>query len=643
MIEFCGYHEDYANENLYVNDEFVFKTENTLPTDLNITIEYTDPLNDESEITPQNTYTQEVTIRAGEKYSETSFISPDLNGKKQFIRSIRFSSGNESSERGIKLGDTWAYLDKAYSETVINYWESKGNFSFNNVLFGSLSNCPTEQRSGGHYVLETVYRYVEFDGVGHDCYLMNYFPDQPTESDPEYIEYFDGLDENSANKTYDMNTFLWYIFHHECREEGETQAEVNKNMWDSRVTARKNGIARNNTELWNDWYNSKTDGTFDPRLKPYETNDTALHISGCTDEFLAPLYPILQFYKNDESNNIVVNFASQTYYKPNWKQSDSDFVRENIRMNSTIFKFNKDYLQNITIFNPKMILFNMFNGLLNGALSAAMGVHVDPYREEVKTKLSTAIKKYIEAEDMEVDDCYFKFSNDEFNEMLRKTILNRYQAATNSDDDRNATRYDAEGYMKKIDSVNFSASAVGQSDSIMKILTEISSEGYEEGYNDYGLSLSTDKGFFERILWSLTMPIVECIFTPQILLLFYINFYVLGLTTFDDAFGSQNEKLLNFVFNKLFNIIKSIVKFIKDMVAKMLLEFFFKIGAERLLIYLLRIYKEKIEFWLITLKNALAWLRLFKFNSRKEYAEIDDVDYADIENVQNKPEIKSNC
>ena len=449
--------------------------------------------------------------------------------------------------------------------------------------------------------------------------------------DPEYIVHYDGLNPNTLYKTYDMNAFLWYALHKGMKT---PQIEYNHMMWDSRVSAIKQGVSRKSSKEWNDWYNSK---------------------SGYTDEFkyvgsaiteTSPIYPIIQLEPQGMSENLFrIHIPSQRYFFPKIRNAniDSGTTEPSLAFNASIYKYNWDYLTNIRILQPKILLVGLCEYLLGFSLSTIASTNINLTKKIIEAKLSKAIKSIIEANDMEVEDCYMEFSNDEVNAMMEEMLLSRYNATTYGGETATVRVHDTKKYIAMLDQINANASSEGNITSLTRLITEVTADPGTEGSIDYGIQVSTDGNLLKKLLWAIVMPILLSIFTPQVLLLLYINFELMGITNVNDFMGQDFSKILNLLMNKIFGLLKSIILFIKDKIVELLLTLFYEKILPLLLKYETIILLERITYWLEILKAALNCLPRFKFNRNKVIGAIDYVDYADITNNQNTPESTANC
>jgi hypothetical protein len=133
------------------------------------------------------------------------------------------------------------------------------------------------------------------------------------------------------------------------------------------------------------------------------------------------------------------------------------------------------------------------------------------------------------------------------------------------------------------------------------------------------------------------------IFTPQVLLLLYLNFELMGITKISDFMGQDFTKILNFIMNKIFGLLKSIILFIKDKIVELLLNLFYEKILPLIIKSEMLILLERITYWLTILEAAVKCVPLFKLRRNKVIGAIEDVNYADIISSQDTPESTSSC
>lgn len=594
----------------------------------------------------KSSYAWEGTIPKGESETIEEWICSPVDmfgaGRKSIIQSISINNNGGS----IDLGDkTWVYLSSGASTEFISIWSGNG---LDAIFWGTENNATTKIESAEtktvtkdeeieveKAITKYDYEYVEVQGSDIDSNAnierVNFVPTSGITTDsPSYIVFYDGLNPNLLYKSMDMNAFLWYVLHKGMKT---PQVEYNHMMWDSRVSALKQGVSRKSAEEWNEWYNSKTGYT--EEFKYF----------GSTIVEDTPIFPIMQLEGQGMAENLLkVHIPAQRYFLPKVRNANID--RNEIprhAFNASMYKYNWDYLNNIQILKPKLLLVGLCEHLLGFSLSTISSTNINFTKKLIESKLSSAIKSVIEANDMEVEDCYMEFSNDEVNAMLEEMLLSRYNATTYGGETATVRVHDTKKYIAMLDQVNANASVEGNMTTITKLLTEVTTDPGTEGSIDYGLKVSTDGNILKKLLWAIVMPLLMSIFTPQVMLLLYMNFELMGITKIDTFNGQDFTKIINLIMNKIFGLLKSIILFIKDKIVELLLILLYEKILPILMQYQAILLLERITFWLAILKDAISCVPLFSFKRNKVIGAIDSVDYADIIPSQDTPESTSSC
>ncbi len=424
---------------------------------------------------------------------------------------------------------------------------------------------------------------------------------------------------NSLYRASDMNAFIWYCVN---RGDVSNMPERNKMMWDTRRNAKRNGISFDNAAM-DDWINSRqgVNETLNNSIVPYVKNYPK------TKKY----HPVLQFLPSESSGCINVAFPWQHY--ANTAYGDKKLF------NKTMYAFNKDYLYSIKIFNPKIILTNMVQAMLNFSLKSIASLKIE--RSILDEKLNEVVKNAIEADDMEVNDCYYTFSNDDYNRMLNQTLMKRYNAKACDTEDSKSVEYDIDSILSQLDEINQSASSVEKTTKITKLFTQLTEIPGSEGSDSVSLTLETNTGYWRELLASMVVPMARALFTPQVMLLFMINFQVLGVVNFKNKMS--NDEIMSFMINKMLAIIVSLVKYVKDKLIELIVKLFKEKIKEFLDKLVKLLFQEYYAEWLALLAEGVAACASIKFAKNNNSSDIDDVDYADIVPERTIPESGSGC
>ena len=586
-------------------------------------------------------------VKAGSTESIDKLSISPMKGNNENKKTIITSLFINNKEGGANIGDkTWIYINSASSSTFTNSFQCESvNWGKENNETEKIKSATTITVGDGELYTEEkavevkkfIYEIIEKKDMNDNIYSKairkNFVPEDVNEKSPEYIVVYEGLTPNMLYKTNDMNAFLWYAFHKGMKA---PQVEMNHMMWDSRVTADKRGNTRRSPADWNKWYQSKTSSTDEFKYNGEIINKNTI------------LYPIIQVAPQGMAENLItVKLPSQRYFRPRIRNSkiDTEVRDKKSSFNSTIYKFNWEYLTNIQILKPKIMLVGMLDELLGLSVSTIKSADFNFTQKLIEAKLSSAMKSVIEANDMEVENCYTEFSNDDVNAMMEEMLLARYNASAYGGETTKVRTHDVQKYIGMLDQVSANASMEGTTTNITKMVTEVTVTPGSEASIDFGFEVNTDGNLLKKLLWAVVKPILMSIFTPQLMLLIYMNFELLGVTKTDaKSFLTQDfGKILNFLMNKIFKLVKSIILFIKDKIVELLLELFYEKIMPLLIKYKLLLVLEYLTYWLAILQAALNCIPLYKFKLPKVMSSIDNVDYADIIAPQETPETSSPC
>ena len=428
-------------------------------------------------------------------------------------------------------------------------------------------------------------------------------------------------------KSNDLNAFLWYVIN---RGNKVNQIETNKMVWDSRLTSDREGNdeeKRITPDDWDGWLESKNN-----RYDIFWLKNENRYIEATADTENTtvdiPLHPVLQF--EPIAGGLKISFPWQT-----WKTEKA--------FNKSIYTFNTDYLNNIQIFNPRIIITEMINTLLNGSLLSALNPNYSIETKIFDAKLDEIIKQALEVEDTTVDDCFFSFSNDEFNSALKNMELQKYGAKQLNSETSPAIKIDSNLGIDAINEINSMATMNEKLTSISKTVYDIAAIPAQDAAIEISdkFMLGYNEKWINDVVMALVRPLARAILTPKVMLLYLINFYIMGMIDVNNV-QSLND-VIDLIIKKMIAVILSLIKYIKDKIVEFLLKLYFEQIKPLIIKWGIDILKEKLEDWITLLEEALSCIPLFDFNRYSVQTTIDDVNYADITQVQTVPETEKTC
>ena len=463
--------------------------------------------------------------------------------------------------------------------------------------------------------------------------LLNYCP--TNEVGKNFYNVDDDLTVNTLYKSQDLNAFIWYVMN---RGVNDIQIEKNKMMWDSRVfDGSTSSPSRRDVKSWNYWLNSKKDeyGVLTP------SGWTSEKVKDAHDEgmcMMMNLHPIMQLERYERDNEfterqLYVKLSSQSYYTPKKKEKGG------LNYNKTIFEFNKDYLENIRIFVPRIILSNLIETLIHGKISILDTLLKSEQDNVIDKKLDMIINGVLEETDTTVSDCFFSFSNEDYIEMIQQTELEKYSATYTGGDGSPATKYSKDALLDALDSINSMATMNETITEITKTVYDIASIPSEDSSvkaSDGSVAMA-NSNWLNRIVSAIMKPIVKSLLTPQVMLLFVINLEAVGMLNIDGDF----DKIYELIFKKILSLFVGLARYIRDKIIEFLLKLFKERMQPMLVQWSAILVSENINDWIKLLLEAIQSIP--RFNIKTDLTEIDNVQYADIVKTQDIPESSQTC
>lgn len=432
-------------------------------------------------------------------------------------------------------------------------------------------------------------------------------------------------------KTDDMNAFIWYVANRgdnfdETRtynvEDANVMYEFNKMAWDSRrLNARVQADNRNLIEDgWQQWLTGRT--SWDMTVQPETSDFKMVNKNG---EKVESLYPILQFEPSEaygDIEHLIVTFPEQRY---NMRKK---FL--GIPLTRTIYKFNADYLRSIKIFNWKTIIMNLLYELNGISPIPSIQFNLSLSDEIIDARLSTLILSTIMADDKEVDDSYYSFSNEDYSEALKRMELKKYGAKPYQTASSSAIQNNEDAPLDTMNGVSAAASLNEIKSTITRGVYAVAGDSGSTGITKTTLSanLAFESNFVNDLLLAIVKPFVRALLAPQIMLLFCINLEVMGLIDLSNLSRADMDLVADFIFRKLAGIIKKLIVQIKDAIVRYLLEIVKKVVKELVDKVIIIILLEQLNDYIRLLTQIMDIIR--RFGIGKTINGIDEVNYADI-------------
>lgn len=359
-------------------------------------------------------------------------------------------------------------------------------------------------------------------------------------------------------------------------------------------------------------------------------NKNAILSGNVSAEEGSAIYHELWAKKNsleDEFNALVVDDndvsyriknTETEYYQSVVNADTTDYLKlqQNYYYRRTLMEFNTDYVMSLKLFDSKVVTAQLLDAL-TGCLS--MDLNFSYEQLIIKNEVEKMVKSVIETDDAVISDCFFTFSNEQYDRLVRKAELMRAGLFTIDGEENGTIQIDAETILESLNTLNSSSSKQEIKDVISGTLREISrtiSETSEEKQTN--INFNVRMNFIENVLANLAYIITSAIVSPKLYLLFAVNLHILGLNSnfsLQDFLDMHRQMLVECIRQIRDKIIGYIVAELMKIISGLALEVMAKYTIEQ------------AEYYRYLLRRLIDCFRthrgILDFN-------IDNVDYADI-------------
>lgn len=453
-------------------------------------------------------------------------------------------------------------------------------------------------------------------------------------------------------KSTDFNAFLWYVIN----KGDSTKPDDLKLIWDNRVKRRKE--LEQNEIFSKNFYNINAgNGSFisksenNQKFDKYTVNEKDKEKKKNSDTLIKNQYLIINYEERSATNpvpDILKIWLDADRYRRAIKVNVNDISRT-VYVNKTVFEFNYDYIYSLKLFDSKTLVAHVVNsllGVLNSSVALGLNVKYSTQQDVVAGKVGEIVTQLMNGEDEVINDCFFSFSNEEYDRLLTETERKHSENYTFGEVSGSLNNLDINSIVNDINSIGDSATLEEEQTRIANVFTTVADAVAAEN----GMVSSSDKlSFSANIIFDLVKisvtEIVMQVLSPKVMLLYAINSYFMGDAT-DGDFSKIN--IDNFI-KGLTNLISTIAKQVFDMIMQELMKFLMEIIQELISLMIYKLLLEKIMYYIEILKRLLALIAMFSGSLKGPGSNaepdtiIDNVSYADIIPEVNKPEDKENC
>lgn len=314
-----------------------------------------------------------------------------------------------------------------------------------------------------------------------------------------------------------------------------------------------------------------------------------------------------------ELRKIQANMTNNNYRK----------ITQNYYYRRTLVEFNTDYVMSLKLFDPKVVTAQLLDSLM-GLLNIDLNL---TYKQMlIKNEVKKMVQMIVETDDTVVSDCFFTFTNDDYNAMLEKAELNRAKLFSINGEQNTTTTIDPKEILRSLNELDDSAIQSGDTTVIEHALTEISGNiTTMDAMEGDAINFGARMNFIENLMNNLAYVITSAVLSPKVYLLILINLEILGKDT--------NFNLEGFI-GQFKQLIASLIRTIRDQLIKYLVDELMKILGNIATEITVKIGVEQAQYYYRLMKKIID---CFKRKGTTLDFTIDRVEHADIITEEQTP------
>lgn len=299
-------------------------------------------------------------------------------------------------------------------------------------------------------------------------------------------------------------------------------------------------------------------------------------------------------------------------------------ITQNYYYRRTLVEFNTDYVMSLKLFDSKVVTAQLLDSLI-GLLN--IDLNLTCKQMLIKNEVKKMVQMIVETDDTVVSDCFFTFTNDDYNAMLEKAELNRAKLFSINGEQNTTTTINPKEILRSLNELDDSAIQSGDTTVIEHALTEISGNitTMDDAMEGDAINFGARMNFIENLMNNLAYVITSAVLSPKVYLLILINLEILGKDT--------NFNLEGFI-GQFKQLIASLIRTIRDQLIKYLVDELMKILGNIATEIAVKIGIEQAQYYYRLMKKIIS---CFKRKGTELDFSIDSVEHADIITEEQTP------
>ena len=302
----------------------------------------------------------------------------------------------------------------------------------------------------------------------------------------------------------------------------------------------------------------------------------------------------------------------------------------------TVYEFDYDFVMGVKLFDAKTIAAQLFDMAFNFRAGLGVSVRATYISTETQYRIAEIVRKILNSDGTEIEDCFFTFSNDEENAMMEKAEQLKAGGYAFNGAQTQFTSINPSEILNMLDGISDEATLQENTETLKHVFEQVTANITDEIPGEEGEALRIN--FVFDLIINFVITIVNSLLSPKIILLFLINKAMLG----DFSISINIEDFIRSIWNLIMAIIREII----DLILQELLELILSLLNPLILCIQAQMIKEAIQAY----RDVLKWIIencTFSLNGSEYPSQLDTVVGADIidnTNQSEEPTLQdSNC
>ncbi len=226
--------------------------------------------------------------------------------------------------------------------------------------------------------------------------------------------------------------------------------------------------------------------------------------------------------------------------------------------------FISEYLDSIKLFNNVQVISHIFDDILNSRIISSNKTNKQISLEKTVSNLVDKMFNDVDDIDDVIDDSFYKFSNDTYNQMIEDVENKKRGLFSYGDVSSQKISTNQELLLDSLNELKTDGLLVSQqtkilTDTIDSVANDLADRGSVSNKQKYSFKVDLIRGIIKKMMVSIT----TFIFTPKITFLFSMTSKLYGLNDSDDIVGLIKDNI---------NIYKLIIVKIRGMIMQMFID-----------------------------------------------------------------------